>query len=235
MTRTLREAPRESAETRGRKRGVVDPSQPSAEPFRTLRLTLELRESHRQGNVIVFTSANPGEGKSTIASSYALVAAINHPSVLLVDADLRSPTLHEIFGTPRAPGLVDVVLGQAPTVASHRVSGLGNLDLLTAGSQVASGGDFMSSKRMHDFVESAAENYDLVVIDTPPILSAADAATIATATRADVVVVVDRRTRRRALMRALRELELVRANVLGVVVNREGSLARYGYGYGYGS
>jgi Mrp family chromosome partitioning ATPase len=72
-----------------------------------------------------------------------------------------------------------------------------------------------------------------VVVDTPPILSAADAATVATATGADIVLVVDRSSRRRAVVRALRELALVQANVLGVVVNREGSLARYGYGYGY--
>jgi capsular exopolysaccharide synthesis family protein len=223
-----RPAPRE-------RRGVVDPSQPSAEPFRSLRLALELRDNHRQGNVVVFTSANPGEGKSTIAANYAIVAAINHPSVLLIDGDLRRPSLHELFGAPRGPGLVDVIVGDAPANVAHRVSGIGNLDLLTAGGHVMSGGDFMSSRRVHDFIESASKHHDLVVIDTPPILSAADAATIATSVGADVVLVVDRSSRRRAVARALRELELVRANVLGLVVNREGTLARYGYGYGYGS
>ena len=217
------------------RRGVVDPSHPSAEPFRSLRLALELRDGDRQSNIVVFTSANPGEGKSTLAANYAVVAAINHPSVLLVDADLRSPTLHEVFNAPRAPGLVDVVLGEASPSVSHRASGLGNLDILTAGSRVLSGGDVMSSKRMRDFVEGAAANYDLVIIDTPPILSAADAATIATAVNADIVLVVDKSSRRRSVVRALRELELVHANVLGIAMNHEGSIARYGYGYAYGS
>jgi capsular exopolysaccharide synthesis family protein len=230
-TRRAAETPLDAG--RGRRKGIVDPSQPSAEPFRSLRLTLELQESRRQGNVIVFTSANPDEGKSTIAANYALVASINNASVLLIDADLRRPSLHEMFGAPRTPGLVNVVLGESPTTVTHRVSGIGNLDLLTAGAHVASSGDFMSSRRMHDFVSSAAASHDLVVVDTPPILSAADAATVATATGADIVLVVDRSSRRRAVVRALRELALVQANVLGVVVNREGSLARYGYGYGY--
>jgi capsular exopolysaccharide synthesis family protein len=224
-------------EGRGRtRRGVVDPSEPSAEPFRGLRLAVELRENHRRSNVVVFTSANPSEGKSTVAANYALVASINHPSVLLVDGDLRSPSLHEVFGAPRSPGLVEVVLGETPpSNVTHSVTGLGNLGLLTAGGHVASGGDLMSSKRMRDFLQSASSAHDLVVVDSPPILSAADAATIATSASADVVLVVDRSSRRRAVTRALRELELVRANVLGIVVNREGSLARYGYGYGYGN
>jgi capsular exopolysaccharide synthesis family protein len=230
--------PSGGAETKGRRRsrrGVVDPSHPSAEPFRSLRLALELRDGERQSNIVVFTSANPGEGKSTLAANYAVVAAINHPSVLLIDADLRSPSLHDIFQAPRAPGLVDVVLGEAAPSASHRASGLGNLDVLTAGSRVLSGGDVVSSKRMRDFVESAAVNYDLVIMDTPPILSAADAATIATGVHADIVLVIDKSSRRRAVARALRELELVHASVLGIAMNREGSIARYGYGYAYGA
>jgi succinoglycan biosynthesis transport protein ExoP len=217
------------ARPRGR-RGIVDPSDPSAEPFRALRLSLELHNSRRQGSVIVFTSANPGEGKSTIAANYAVVAAINHPSVLLVDADLRNPSMHEIFGAPRSPGLVEVVLGEAPSGFAHRAMGLGNLDVLTAGARVLSSGDFMSSKQMREFVEGAAASHDLVVVDTPPILSAADAPTLATAVGADVVLVVDKTSRRRAVIHALRELELVRANVVGLVVNHEGSILRYGYG-----
>ena len=216
------------------KRGVVEPSQPSAEPFRGLRLTLELRGESRRGNVVVFTSANPGEGKSTIAANYALVAALNQQRVLLVDADVRNPSLHETFHVSRSPGLVDVLAGDIPPSETHRVRSLGQLELLTAGRSVPGIGDLMSSKRMHAFVEAASSAYGLVVIDTPPVLSVSDAASIAARTDADVVLVVDRRSRRRAVVRALRELDLVGANVVGFVVNHEGSLARYGYGHVYG-
>jgi capsular exopolysaccharide synthesis family protein len=217
--------------TRGR-RGVVDPSQPSAEPFRGLRLALDLRRDSRRGNIVVFTSANPGEGKSTIAANYALVAALNQERVLLIDGDLRHPALHETFRVSRAPGVVDVLGGEPLATAMRRVRSLGQLDLLPAGRSVPGVGDLMSSKRMHDFVESAAASYGLVVIDTPPVLAVSDAASVATRADADVVLVVDRSSRRRAVTRALRELELVGANVVGIVLNHEGSVARYGYGYG---
>jgi capsular exopolysaccharide synthesis family protein len=222
---------RQALETPRGKRGVVDPSHPSAEPFRGLRLALELRRESRRGNVVVFTSANPGEGKSTIAANYALIAALNQQTVLLVDGDLRHPALHETFRVPRAPGVVDVLGGEPLAAATRRVRTLGQLDLLPAGRQIPGVGDLMSSKRMHDFVESTASHFELVVIDTPPVLSVSDAASVATRSDADVVLVVDRSSRRRAVTRALRELELVGANVVGLVLNHEGTIARYGYGY----
>jgi capsular exopolysaccharide synthesis family protein len=230
LARGRTEAPLDT--TRG-KRGIVDPSQPSAEPFRGLRLALELRRESRRGNVVVFTSANPGEGKSTIAANYAVVAALNQQKVLLIDGDLRHPALHETFRVPRAPGVVDVLGGDPIATITRRVRSLGHLELLTAGRSIPGVGDLMSSKRMHDFVQSAASKFGLVVIDTPPVLSVSDAASVATRADADVVLVVDRSSRRRAVTRALRDLDLVGANVVGIVLNHEGSLARYGYGYGY--
>ena len=213
-------------------RGVIDPSQPSAEPFRALRLALDLRREARRGNIVVFTSAHPGEGKSTIALNYALVASLNQQRVLLIDGDLRHPVLHEVFAVGRTPGLVDALggLGELST-NTHQVRSLGHLELLTAGRPVPGIGDLMSSQRMHDFLSSAADEFDAVVVDTPPVLAVPDAAGLAAREDVDVALVVDRRTRRRAVTRALRELELVNANVLGIVLNREGELSRYGYGY----
>jgi capsular exopolysaccharide synthesis family protein len=217
-------------------KNIIDPSQPSAEPFRGLRLALELRREARRGKIVVFTSAHPQEGKSTIASNYALVAALNQQRVLLVDADLRSPVLHERFDVPRTPGLVDV-LGDPTKLAGavRKLPAAGQLELLTAGRHVPGIGDLMTSTRMHDFLELAADSHDLVVLDTPPVLAVSDAASVATRSDVDVALVVDRKSKRRTLVRALRELALVDANVIGLVLNREGSLTRYGYGYGYGS
>src|SRR5438552_342516 len=87
----------------GYERGLVDLSSPSAEPFRGLRLALSLRPEARTGKAILFTSAEAGEGKSTIAANYALVASLGQGDVLLMDGDLRRPILHELFGVPRAP------------------------------------------------------------------------------------------------------------------------------------
>ena len=94
-------------------RGVIDVQSPSAEPFRMLRLAIDLRPRENRKMPIVFTSAGADEGKSTLAANYALVAAQNERRVLLIDADLRKPTLHRLFGKPCAPGLTEVVAADA--------------------------------------------------------------------------------------------------------------------------
>lgn len=211
-------------------RGLVDPSQPSAEPFRSLRLALELRRESRKGNLLIFTSSQPGEGKSTIASNYSVVASLNQQRLLLVDADLRHPVLHEIFGVPRSPGLVEVLAGEHDLQdCTHRIRSLGHLELLTAGRAVTGIGDLMSSERMRTLLAAATKAFDTVVLDTPPVLAVADAAGLAAGAGGDVALVVDHTTRRRSVARTLRELDVLGANVLGLVVNHEGELSRYGY------
>ncbi|MFL5963657.1 MAG: CpsD/CapB family tyrosine-protein kinase [Gaiellaceae bacterium] len=216
--------------------GLVDASSPSAEPFRSLRLALELRTEHRSGNIVLFASAEPGEGKSTIAANFALISSFSHSSVLLIDGDLRRPTLHSLFRVPRAPGLVDgfttLATGQAtadtfPPV--HEVGNIARLSLITAGNEFARTGDLVASKRMAQFLAAASKSYGLVVLDAPPLLLSADAAGYAAHPGVDVVLIVARNSRRRQTLNALRKLELVGANVIGLVANREGSLTTYGY------
>lgn len=230
-------APRGSVQAPERSsRGIVDTAGPGAEPFRMLRLALELRPETRRGKIVAFTSAGVSEGKSTIAANYALVAALSQERVLLVDADLRHPVLHEMFGVGREPGLVDV-LGRQRTLgdAVQRVQVVGQVDLLAAGTAVSRVGDLMASAGMSEFLDQAAESYGAVILDTPPVLEAPDASALATRHGVDVVVVVDARGRKRPVKKALHQLELVDANVLGLVLNREGRLSRYGYGDGQAS
>jgi succinoglycan biosynthesis transport protein ExoP len=209
---------------------LVDPGAPSSEPFRALRLALQLPSVEHQANVLLMTSAEPGEGKSTLAANYALVSAIGFRNVLLIDADLRRPSLHEFFGLPRSPGLVDLAASNGHLKEFTRpVPNFGTLDLLTAGSAIRRSGDLTSSARMAAILEEAAEKYSLVVIDSPPLLSAADAAGIASLPGVSVILVVGNGARRRLVRRALRELELIDANVAGAVMNREGRLSAYGY------
>ncbi len=209
---------------------LVDVGSPSAEPFRSLRLALELRSASRRGNIVLFTSAEPGEGKSTLAANYALVASLSQDPVLLIDGDLRQPSLHTVFGTNRVPGLVELFTGTAKLKAcTHAVGGLGGLSLLTAGGPFPRSGDLVSSPRMRDILAGASREYGVVVIDSPPLLSSADAAGLASHPRVDVVLVVDAHARRRVAMKAIRKLELLDANPIGVVINRDGALSTYGY------
>lgn len=210
--------------------GLVDAGSPSAEPFRSLRLALQLRPDAQSGNVVVFTSAEPGEGKSTVAANYALVSALSQANVLLVDGDLRKPTQHELFRIERAPGLVEL-LATGPDLKQfvHPMPVLGQLDVLPAGRPIPRSGDLAASSRMGEMLRDASEQYSLVIVDSPPVLSAADAAGLASHADVEVVLVVKRSSRRRTVMKALRKLELIEANVAGIVLNREGRLTTYAY------
>ena len=233
---TALQDPPELADRRGKdngvatRRGLVDLADASSEPFRSLRLSIDLRPDASVSNVIVFTSAETGEGKSTLAANYALMSAVNERRVLLVDADIRSPTQHEIFAVRRVPGLTDVLGVKRPaTDVVHSIPGLGRLDVLTAGTQVPRAGDLTGSRFMREALETFSSSYDLVVVDTPPMLATSDGANIAASVGAGLVFVVDRRQRTRPVSRALKKLELVGVNVLGLVLNREGRLSDYGY------
>ena len=211
-------------------KGLVDPGSPSSEPFRALRLGLQLPAAEHQSKVLLVTSAEQGEGKSTLAANYALVSAIGYRNVLLIDADLRRPALHEIFGMARSPGLVDLAASNGHLKDYTRpIPNFGTLDLLTAGSSIRKTGDLTSSARMAAILDEAAQAYSLVVVDSPPLLSAADATGIAALPGVSVLLVVDKGARRRVVRNALRKLELVNANVAGAVMNREGRLSTYGY------
>lgn len=209
---------------------VVDPGAPSSEPFRTLRLALQLRSSARTANIVVVTSADAGEGKSTVAANYALLSSYGHANVLLIDGDLRKPMVHELFDLPRAPGLVEMLAaGSDLEPFVHSVPGLGQLDVITAGRPIPRSGDLASSERMRAMLQQASRQYALVVMDSPPLLSSADAAGLATHPGVDVVLVIRKSSRRRQVLKALRKLDLIEARVAGIVVNREGRLATYGY------
>ena len=208
--------------------GLVDPASPSAEPFRTLRLALQLRSQSEGTNSIVVTSAEPRTGKSTIAGNYANLAAFGGARVLLVDADIRSAAQHEIFGIARAPGLVEYVAGRAPLERLvQRVSP--ELHVLTAGQPIPRASDVTHSSRVADLLLDAASTYDVVVLDAAPVLAAADAEAIASRTGVDVVFVFDNTSRRRNVSKALRRLELINAKIAGLVLNRSGEPIVYGY------
>jgi capsular exopolysaccharide synthesis family protein len=212
-----------------KKAGIVDPASPSAEPFRMLRLAIELRPNASATNAVLVTSPHAGDGKSTIAANYAVVASLTRRRVLLIDGDLRSPSVHGLFGLDQSPGLVELVRDQLDlSEVVQRIEHVG-LDVLTSGGAISRPGDLAASSQFEDVLAQARASYDLVVIDSPPVLIAADAAGIAAQDGVGAILVVPRNARRRHVGNAIRKLRLMDANVLGLVVNREGSLTTYGY------
>lgn len=209
----------------------MEPVEASAEPFRTLRVALELIPDSRRGNLMLFTSADPGEGKSTIAANYALVSAVNDRRVLLIDADLRHPEIHNMFAVPQAPGLTETIYSRLDFETLTRpVRGVPGLSILTSGMPAPRAGDITGSNAVRELLTRACDAYDIVAVDAPPVLIGADATHIAAHPSANVVFVVTKTQKTRRVSRATAKLQLVGANVLGFVVNREGRLSEYGYG-----
>jgi tyrosine-protein kinase Etk/Wzc len=204
---------------------LVEPDSASAEPLRALRLAIEARVGSGEAKGLVFTSPRPREGRSTISANYALVAAHVQRPVLLIDADLRSPNLHAMFDLPLSPGLVDVLRDRLdPWQVTHTFPALGGLHVMTAGSSLPRPGDVAASPVMGELLEKVYEECEVVVVDSPPVLMAADASGLASHRGTEVVMVVNRSGKRRHLVSALRRLAVTEANVLGLVVNREGAL-----------
>lgn len=208
--------------------GLVDPGSPSAEPFRTLRLALQLRSQAEDTTAIVVTSAEPRTGKSTTAANYASLSAFGGARVLLVDADVRNPVQHEIFGISRSPGLVEYVAARASLERLvQRVSV--QLHVLSAGQPVARASDVTHSSRIADLLREASDSYDVVVVDTSPVLATADAEALAAHSGVEVVFVLDHSSRRRNVAKSLRRLELINARIAGLVLNRSGEPVVYGH------
>jgi Mrp family chromosome partitioning ATPase len=207
------------------RRFLIEPDSASAEPLRALRLALEARVGSVETKGLVFTSPRAREGRSTISANYALVAAHVQRPVLLVDADMRKPNLHAMFNLPLSPGLVDVLRDRLdPWQVTHTFPSLGGLHVMTAGSPLPRPGDVPASPAMGELLERVYAECEAVVLDSPPVLSAADASGLASHERTEVVMVLNRSGKRRHLVSALQRLAVTEASVLGLVVNREGTL-----------
>ncbi|MBW4646781.1 MAG: polysaccharide biosynthesis tyrosine autokinase [Goleter apudmare HA4340-LM2] len=153
------------------------PRSPISEAYRMLRANLKFMSADKELKVIVITSSIPGEGKSTVATNLALAMAQMERRVLLVDGDLHRPVQHQIWNLTNSQGLSNLIVGQAETrTVAKKV--MDNLDVLTAGVIPPSPASLLDSKRMAALIKNFAINYDFVIIDTPSLNVAADAATL---------------------------------------------------------
>lgn len=201
-----------------------DPANPASEAYRNLRTSIAFIGSDRKApRLIVFTSPLPGDGKSTSAANLAITLAQQGTRTLLVDADLRSGSLHELFGTARDPGLTRVLLGDATLAqaigAVETGAGGPTLDFLPSGALPANPADLLGSARMQELVRELRGSYEAVIFDTPPLHAVTDAAVLGS--WADVTLLVARTgtTERAALEDAATRLRDLRTPVGGVVIN----------------
>ena len=203
------------------------------EAFRSLRTSVLLSAADCPPRSLLVTSTQPGEGKTTIASNLAIALAQVGKGVLLVDADLRSPSLHRLFGRRDDPGLVSYLAGREDWHSVVRPSGTVGLDLLTCGPVPPNPSELLSSPRMGALVESARERYEYVILDSAPMLALADSRILAPMVRGVLLVVKSGTIPREQVLHAQSGIRSVGANLIGVVLNKV-DLATCGY-YDYSS
>jgi capsular exopolysaccharide synthesis family protein len=199
-----------------------------AEAMRLVRLNLEVLSERTGARLLQVTSAAVGEGKTTTAANLAVVLAQRGSRVLLVDADLRRPRLHEVFGVPLSPGLGDALEGKSG-VTVHKTD-VANLSLLTAGGSTLDPEKALGTVNMEVLTEGASEAFDFVILDSAPILGIADSTTVGTRVDGVIIVVSAEQGRERAVREAVRRLRLVGAPLLGGVLNMT-DVTRHSYSY----
>lgn len=197
----------------------VNPSAPAFESFRALRTSLIFSDAVRSLRSIAVTSAAPGDGKSTVSTNLAAAFAQQGMRVLIVDCDLRRGRLHAAFDVPRSPGLTEVIVGSALLSDAVHSTPVPNLSLLTAGLQPPNPTELLGSEPVRNILLKLANEYDLIIIDTPPVLAAADAAVLGAIVDGVILVVRVGVTDRRAAKRSLERLQIVGSRVLGTVLN----------------
>jgi polysaccharide biosynthesis transport protein len=187
-----------------------------------LQLVTSLRfASDKPLRTIAVTSPSQGDGKSTVALSTAIAMAEMRPRVLIVDADLRHPTLHEKLGVDGGPGLSDVLVGESRIDDVITTTRFGGLDFLPAGSQAPNPIKLIQSAHFDELIEALLAKYQTVIFDTPALLPMVDAAALAQKMDGTVMVVAAGKTDQRSAQRALQRLSVVEgATVVGVVINR---------------
>lgn len=211
---------------------VTKPRSAAAESYRMLRTNLQFANIDKPLRTLVVTSAAAAEGKSTTASNLARVFAESGQPVTLVDADLRRPSLHRIFELPtRQHGLTNMLISPALNGDIPQPGGHSGLSIVASGPLPPNPADLLGSERMHRVIEHLQSESRIVIVDSPPVLSAADAAVLATFTDGVLIVVNPRRCKRRELIRTRRAIEAVGGRIIGVMINGLTSSSGYYYHY----
>ncbi|MGH9348880.1 MAG: GumC family protein [Vicinamibacterales bacterium] len=200
------------------------------EAFRVIRTNVLFSSTDQGSRSLLVTSTCPGEGKSLVASNLAMSLGQIGQRVLLIDADMRKPRVHDIFDVPQEPGLSNLLVGNAKTSEALRKAGSSGLWLLPAGRIPPNAVELLGSQRFNEFLRSLAANFDWVVIDSPPVMAVADAAVVAHSASDVLFVVGAEMTARQAAQRAIERLQQARARLLGAVLNRV-HLDRHAYFY----
>jgi succinoglycan biosynthesis transport protein ExoP len=201
-----------------------------SEAFRTLRTNILFSSAEQGSRSLMITSTGPSEGKTLVAGNLAISLAETGLKVLLIDADMRRPKQHEVFGFSSEPGLSDMLVGHAKASESVRKTAVAGLWILPSGKIPPNPAELLGSNRFDDFLRSLKDHFDWVLIDTPPVMAVADASVVAHKATGVVFVIGAEMVSRQAAATALEQLDNAHAKLIGAILNRV-DLDRHSYYY----
>jgi capsular exopolysaccharide synthesis family protein len=202
-----------------------------SEAFRAVRTNVLFSLIDRRLHTLVVTSTAPGEGKTISACNLAITMAEAGTKVVLVDADFRRPDLHHVFGVGHKMGLGNVILGQMRLTDALHPTKVPNLRVLTVGTIPPNPSELLGSAAMAEIINSLKQTADVIVFDTPPVGPVTDATVLAPVSDAVVMVVEPSRSGAPSILLGLQTLRAVKANVLGVILNKVRGQQAPGYYY----
>ncbi len=199
---------------------AMDPLDPAAEAYRNLRMNLSFMSTEDEPvRTILFSSPGPDEGKSTTAVNFAVMLAQQGQRVLLIDADLRRPSLHRSLDILREPGLTNLLVGDADAREAVRPNVLPNLDVLPSGPFPPNPSELLNSRSMQKLLEDFKGKYSQIIVDSPPVLAVTDASVLAGHVDGAVLVLRSGETEQRAAERSVDQLRRLSVRILGAVLN----------------
>ena len=209
-----------------------DPKNPAAEAYRVIRTSVQFAQAGKELQTIALTSCTPNEGKSTTIANLAVVLTQAGKSVLLIDCDMRNPTVHKNFNLSNKVGLSSCISMGTAVADAVQATGIEGLDALTAGVIPPNPSELLGSERMKNILQRAKEEYDYVLIDTPPVLPVTDSLVLGRMVDGLILVIDSGEIKVEMAREVKNQLVHAGANILGVVLNKVRS-EHHGYGYGY--
>lgn len=213
---------------------ALNPQSSISEQYRTIRTNIQFSSVDREIRSILVTSAGPSEGKSITVANLAVTFAQQGKKVLLVDADLRRPTIHHLFNQDNVYGFTNVLTRQMSLEGAVKVAEVANLSILTSGPIPPNPAELLASKAMEQFFAHVNDQYDVVIFDAPPVVAVTDAQILANKCDGTILVVYSGKTEKELAVKASEMLQSAKGKLLGVVLNHK-EMKDSNYYYYYGS
>ena len=218
---------------------AINPKSPISEQYRIVRTNIQFSMLDKKFKTLAFTSASPGEGKTTTIANLAVTLAGQGEKVLLVDADLRKPTIHQMMEVRNQPGLTGLINKRVTSnkeIPSKKTifpaPKISNLYIMPSGPIPPNPSELLASKMMEDLISELSEEYDWILFDTPPVLAVTDAQILGSRCDGVILVLRSHETEKKELMKAIELLDKAKINLIGTIMNGVDQ-KEMGYNYRY--